>query len=723
MKKALVLCALIAALMAEAEVKLPAVFSDHAVLQRNRPVLIWGRAKPEGKVTIQFAEKKYETTAKTDGQWSTTLPAMEASAEPRTLIVSDADGSVAVKDILVGEVWLLGGQSNMEWLLNNAENGPETAAKADNPLLRLITIGHQTSYLPSKDARGAWTTCTPMSAGKFSAIGYFFGRELVQELGIPVGLINDNWGGSAIEPWISPEGFRSEPALAAAADAVEAKIPGTKINRELTAKTLTEYKEWIKRFETETQSGKPAPMPPPFPDALKIIPNDPKAPTVIFNGKIAPIAPYALRGALWYQGESNNPDGMRYTPKLRALYNSWKRAFLNDELEFYVVQLAPFNFGNNYNLPGIWLAQTEFVKNEPRAAMAVINDIGDFGNIHPPKKEPVGHRLALLALKRCYGKNVAAYSPALKSLTRDGGLILLDFDHAESLRLTNNTSKNFEIAGKDGVFHPAAVALSGTRLLLSSEKVSEPYLARYGWKNCFVGDVFNQNGLPLGTFRAGELPEEGIYDKVVPGIGKYKMVYKYNLKSGAAKRGYVDYIINRAGEFSAPIKRIAYFMQLELPDGQWQYVWAAVDPFTQDYTKIGVPTAASKAIFHWYVNNLEVLSNVSGVKNGKFERGNIEFWSNAFTTANIRDIPGANPKRYDFGNCRLDTGDYGSMQLHNFMEKQTVFAYNNFNAAEDADLGIGNNPDAKGHPNWTFSKSAKNYKQALLYVFVETETP
>ena len=431
---------------------------------------------------------------------------------------------------------------------------------------------------------------------------------------------------------------------------------------------------------------------------------------------IFPFVPFAFRGAIWYQGCSNLGDGL-YGYKMQALLKGWRKVFNNPDMAFYFVQLAPFRYGGNpLRLPEMWEVQERFANSQgSNVKMAVINDVGDWGDIHPHDKKTVGKRLSLLALRHSYGKPVKADSPQLASWKIEGKKFILEFRNVEKW-LAPKVLKGFEAAGVDNRFFPATAVLDGKKIIVSCEKVAEPVQMRYLWHQTVKGAIFNEAGLPLGAFRCGKTLDEVLVSRLAP---QAKLVYSHDMLSipGADKK--IKYAADKSGTCKGKVKKVLYIVHLTPKKGGAQWVAAAMESFTPDAGLIGVPEKA-KAFFDCKVKALTVLSNVPGIKNGSFREGNIEFWNGNYAMDNRKNIPGADSKRYDFGdsgNSAAHPG-YGSMQIHNFMEKQTVFAYNNF-FKPVKDIGIGNNPN--GYPDWTFAGSSKNYSKALLKVYAEFE--
>ncbi|NIP84696.1 MAG: 9-O-acetylesterase [Planctomycetales bacterium] len=453
---------------APAEFRLPRVFSDHMVLQRDAPLPIWGWANAGEKVTVRFADQEKSATADPAGRWQVALDALPASAEPRVLTVQveTQDAPTAIKDVLVGEVWLCSGQSNMEWTVAQSANPQAEIAAGNHPRIRHIKIPHTPAAKPQDEVpTEGWQVCSPQTVPRFTAVGYYFARQLQEKLDVPVGLIGSNWGGTRIEPWIPPEGFRSVEALRDIAQNLD-RFPQTKGDKVMHQSALA-----------------------------------------LYNGMIHPLVPYAIRGALWYQGESNNGEGMLYHEKMKALIQGWRAVWKQGDFPFLFVQLAPFRYGgprgNPASLPGIWQAQAATLA-LPHTGMAVTTDIGNVRDIHPKNKQEVGRRLALWALAKTYGHPNLVYSgPLYKSHTVENNAIRIAFDHADGLRSADGMSlSHFEVAGEDRTFLPAAARIDGSTILVSG--VPKPVAVRFAWHQEAEPNLVNAAGLPAAPFRTDD---------------------------------------------------------------------------------------------------------------------------------------------------------------------------------------------------------------------------
>jgi sialate O-acetylesterase len=448
-----------------AQAKLASPFGDHMVLQRGRPLPIWGTAAPGERVQVAFRAASAETIADESGRWRVDLPAQELG-EPATLKIT-ATNTLELSDVLVGEVWLCSGQSNMEWSVARCGDPEKEIADATRPTIRLYTAARGTSAEPRRELQGSWQVCSPETVKDFSATGYYFGRELSKHLGVPIGLIHSSWGGTPVEAWIAPQDLAEEPRAQA---------------------TLAKWAERIAADERQSAS--------------------PHAPSRLYNAMIAPLVPFALRGAIWYQGESNAHRAEEYRALFPRLLHSWRGAWGQGDFGFYFVQLA--NFKTNGD-PREWAelreAQTMTLA-LPATGMAVTIDIGDSGDIHPKNKQDVGKRLALWALAQEYGRDLVKCGPLYQRTTVRGGALEVAFTHARGLATRDGQApRGFEIAGADRVYHPAEARLEGERVILSSPAVAQPVAARYAWKDDPQdANLQNGAGLPASPFRSDAWP-------------------------------------------------------------------------------------------------------------------------------------------------------------------------------------------------------------------------
>lgn len=494
-----------------AEIKLPAVIGDHMVIQQGKPVSIWGWAAKNEQVTVRFNGQEKRTLAGADGAWRVVFNPLEAGGSPLELTVRGGKSpEVVVRDILVGEVWLCSGQSNMEMALAWLPNPVPDILRADHPAMRLFLVPKRTSDRPKEDVNAKWEPCTPDSVRPFSAVGYYFGLELHKRLGIPVGLIESAWGGTDIEPWTPPAGFAAVPETKPQLDKQKAKYAEF---RETLSKVLPAWETWARESRKALAAKVPIPEDP-EPDFPSNPYGNPQAPTTLYNGMIHALTPFAIRGAIWYQGENNRNDGSFYEKKMEALIKGWREVWKLGDFPFYYVQLAPFNYPYNretpsgdipdfLRLPLIWEAQANTLR-LPNTGMAVITDIANLNDIHPANKRDVGYRLSLWARARTYGeKTLVCSGPLYKSMTVDGKLVRVSFDHVGGGLIANDGQplKWFEIAGDDRTFYKAEAEVAGDTVVVWSPRVPSPKAVRFGWHQLAVPNLANKEGLPASPFR------------------------------------------------------------------------------------------------------------------------------------------------------------------------------------------------------------------------------
>ncbi len=464
---------------ARADVELASIFGDSMVLQCDMPTPVWGWAKPSESVKVEFGDQVKSTAADSEGRWMVKLDAQSANAKGRKLTVT-GENKITLNDVLVGEVWICSGQSNMEWSLSRSLNAKQEVENANHPLIRLFNVpGHTTSPITKDKCPGEWKTCSPGTVGGFSAVGYFFGRRLQKELkDVPVGLVGSNWGGTRIEPWISLDGFRSVPELKSMADEVAARTADSKVKH-----------------------GQPS---------------------AIFNAMVHPLAPFAMRGGIWYQGESNGNEGESYYHKKHALVKGWRKLF-NPDLAFYWVQLADFRAPTDDPQGGDgWAKLREAQRNAldiRHTGMAVITDIGEEKDIHPRNKQDVGWRLAQWALHQTYGKkDLVPAGPLYSGHKVDDDSIRLQFDHVGSglivgkkdglkptTAVANGVLQRFAIAGADKKWHWANAVIDGDEVVVKSSEVAKPVAVRYGYTmNPKGANLYNREGIPASPFRTDD---------------------------------------------------------------------------------------------------------------------------------------------------------------------------------------------------------------------------
>jgi len=503
------------AVTASAAVRLPSVVDSHMVLQRDKAISIWGWADPGEDVIVTLDDRKVWTgraQADSDGRWQVFLPPIAAGG-PYTMTVQGAN-TITLTDILIGELWVCSGQSNMEMGLGVVKDGEKERAAADYPKIRLFELPQVAAGEPRDDIDAHWRLCHPDNIaegrwGGFSAVGYFFGRELHRELGVPIGLIDASWGGTRIEPWTPPCGFEPIPTVRHFADEIREKDAEYKAN--LPGK-LEEIERWIAATRAALAEKKRLPISPWWPRH----PLESHAePSGLYNGMIHPLTPLVIRGVIWYQGESNvhSRDRMLYFDKMRALIDGWQKVWREGgPMPFYYVQIAPFQYHwhnpalKPYEVPLLWEAQTLALR-IPNTGMVVTTDIGDLRDIHPANKQEVGRRLALCALARTYGREgLVCSGPLYKSRKVEGSRIRLSFNYVGS-GLASRDGKPldwFQIAGEDMQFVEAQARIDGNTVLVWSDDVPAPRYVRFGWHQEAEPNLMNAEGLPASPFRTDQ---------------------------------------------------------------------------------------------------------------------------------------------------------------------------------------------------------------------------
>jgi len=494
---------------ARAAVKLPAHFDAHMVLQRDMPIHVWGWADPGENVAVRLdAGDSVSTTANRAGEWRLQLPAQPAGGPCRMVV--QGQNEIVLDDVWIGDVWLCSGQSNMQWPVSRASHAKQEIANANHPRLRHFRVPQRPAPAPQRDTQGAWTVCSPKTVGGYTAVGYFFGRMLLEELDIPVGLINASWGGTRIDPWTPPEGWAAVAALADIAQQVRAADPSTTAYREAAGAYVEAVDAWRATATAAIEAGRRIPIAPAFPNALRPLTGQGQPPhqqpTVLYNGMIHPLAGLSLRGAIWYQGEANREDGRLYTDKMEALVGGWRAVWGIGDFPFYYVQIAPYQYGQDDPgmLPLFWEAQTDALR-IPHTGMVVINDIGNTKDIHPANKQQVGRRLALQALAHTYGRKDVVWSgPVFQSLQRDGTNLVVRFDHVGDGLCTRDGKAPdwFEIRGAETEYVTAQARIADDRVVLSAAAVTNPVAVRFAWHKTAEPNLMNRNGLPARPFRA-----------------------------------------------------------------------------------------------------------------------------------------------------------------------------------------------------------------------------
>jgi len=526
-----------------ADVKMPAIFGDHMVLQRDRALPIWGWASPGESITVTAGAATASTATGPDGKWSVKLNSLPLSSDPIIVTVAGTN-TVTISDVLVGDVWICAGQSNMGFPLNGVDDAAAVLKDATDDQLRLFTVTPALSFDVKDDCEGHWERCTPNNAGVFSAVGYFFGRGLRSHLKIPVGLVHSSLGGSSAQAWTSHGGLEKHPELhdmLAAFDRDQPKlramnqtydtvtVPKWKEDdqawrRDVMPAYQIELKKWSAAVAAAQAAGQPLP-PKPLPSAthpaLPAAPNR-MAPTLLYNAMAAPLIPFAIKGVAWYQGENNTANPKLYRAEFPAMIQDWRNLWGQGDFPFLFVQIA-----NNRNAPpiqtnpGKWAATREaqlMALSEPNTAMVVTTDVGDPDNVHYHNKLPVGERLALGARHLAYGENIAYSGPLFDRMAVTASGIRITFTQAGSGLMVGipphgptagpappqTPLKDFEIAGADHHFVPADARIDGDAVVVSSTQVPDPVAVRYGWADNPQGNLYNRDGLPASPFRTDD---------------------------------------------------------------------------------------------------------------------------------------------------------------------------------------------------------------------------
>lgn len=508
--------------IASAKTTVAGIFTDNLVLQRDMAVPVWGWAEAGEQVTVLFAGQEKSAAAGADGKWSVALDALPVSAEPRDMTIRGAE-TITLKNVVVGEVWFCAGQSNMGLSLAEVFNAKEEVAQANYPLLRLMGVPATPTALPMKDIRGGkWKVCTPETAAGFAGTAYFFGRAMQDKLKIPVGIIETDVGATGIEGWVPLAAYREakEPALQQIYQDTAAWNPAGEIGKAAHAQAFKDIHAWLPVAKAALAEGKPVPPQP-------LVPAPPRhvaGPTIIFNGTIHPITPYAIRGVVWYQGESNPGEGAIYEHKLRALVNGWRGAWGRDDLPIYIVQLT--NEGKPVEEPAeeetfryvpVRQAQRR-AATMPNTGLVVAIDLGEEASGHPRNKKDVGERAALWAFTHQYKMPVPFTGPLYKDHRVDGNHVIIAFDHVggglmvgdklgmEPVReLPGEPLRHFSLKGADGKWHWAEAKIDGNQVIVWSDRVPAPIAVRYADSmNPKGGKLYNREGLPASPFRTDE---------------------------------------------------------------------------------------------------------------------------------------------------------------------------------------------------------------------------
>ena len=670
-----VLAAVAAAAFASQGVSLPHVFGDNMVLQRGQRVPVWGKAAPGEKVTVEFAGQSVSATAGADGRWRLALEPLEASSAGAEFRVR-GNGSVVFTNVVVGEVWFCSGQSNMEFTMSKnrkVKDWEKEVAAARWPLIRHFHPPHRVAYEPMDDVDASWVDTTPETIPPQSAVAFFFGETLHKELKVPVGLINCSWGGSRIEPW-TPAGHPDDLWL------------------------MQNIREWNRAFDT---------------------------PTVLWNGMVAGIAPYAIKGAIWYQGCANRADGESYLDKTVSLVRGWRREWGQGDFPYFLVQLAPFRYDNvkGTTLAVIQEAQARVPDKVPNSGCTVINDVGDVGDIHPTDKRTVGMRMADQVLDRVYGRFVRPWkTPVATGMKVEGSSVRVSFANADGLKTRDGLAPTeFEVRGLTGAWTPAAARIEGNDVVLAADGVGEPLGVRFAAYNGSTPNLVNGAGLPAGPFRIGRPCPFGAAEALAKS-GGYTCVQRYDIPSGCDLRISAPKTLASVKD----VDRVAYLLELRDKKGDTTYAFAEMDAFAADSDAMVLRADPSAKPVRALVSNLRVRTNSPRLRTADgMSKGFVELYMCNYGPATMSVPAGGDPRKFDYNDTpRFAPGNglgYGCLQVHDLGAKATALAFNHFNAASvPCDVGIGNGTG--DNPDWTFARNAGDYTARRLSVWVRKRT-
>jgi sialate O-acetylesterase len=485
------------------------VFGNHMILQREMPIPVWGTALPGTKVKVELNGKQVATQTGSDGRWNAVLPSMKAGG-PYQLKINGKKNTVFT-DVLIGEVWLCSGQSNMDMTVAREDrywcgvfNEKQEVERADYPSIRFYDTEFTPMEEPQKNVNGTWEVCSPKTIGHLSAAAYFFARDIYEKYKVPIGMITTAYGASTAEAWISKPALQSHPQLAYLLDEYEKKRKAYDTSAVAIRKYNAAYELWNAEAAKAVAAGNDKPREPKNPDPKK----DQHNPYVLYNGMVAPLVPYAIRGVLWYQGESNGPTAKLYASIMETLIQDWRQAWSQPALPFFYVQLAnhevlikepvkddPMVLVREGQLKNLSISNTGMV-------VAIDNANPDNpGDIHPKNKQEIGRRLALIARTKIYGDTVTYSGPLYKKMSVEGNAIRIYFDYSQGMKAKGDSLSGFAIAGDDKKFFWAKAIVDGNSILVSSTLVKDPVAVRYGWAKNPPVNVYNAAGLPASPFR------------------------------------------------------------------------------------------------------------------------------------------------------------------------------------------------------------------------------
>ncbi|MBI1353668.1 MAG: sialate O-acetylesterase [Acidobacteria bacterium] len=475
--------------LAAADVRLPSLIGDHMLVQRDQPIRLWGWAEPGEQVSAAMAGHSSQAVTGPDGRWRVDLMPLPAGG-PHKLEIQGKN-KITVDDVLVGEVWVGSGQSNMGFQVRNAIHADKEIASATDGQIRLFQVKLETAFTPKDDVTGEWMVCSPKTIPTFTAVGYFFARHLRQKLNIPVGVIQSAWGGTPAEAWTPRETLDNDDELHAFLE---------RWNRQMEAypRTKVRFDGQLAKWEASKQGPRPR---------EPAGPGHQHQPTVLYNAMIAPLTPYAIGGAIWYQGENNasRGQGYEYEHLMRSMIEAWRQKWGVGDFPFLFVQLANYaRVSDTAQWPELREAQTHTLRTV-NTGMAVTIDIGESQDIHPKNKQDVGLRLGLAARAIAYGEHDLVYSgPIYRETSVEPGKLRLWFDHVGSGLMAKGPLEGFQVAGGDGRFHAAEAKIDGENIVVWSEHVKTPVAARYAWADDPKAPLYNKEGLPASPFRTDD---------------------------------------------------------------------------------------------------------------------------------------------------------------------------------------------------------------------------
>ena len=493
-----------------AELRLPAVISDNMVLQRDQANTVLGWAKPGDEVFVTVADHEVTGTVGQDGRWQVTVPKLPVQRKAMVIRIRTSSGTErTVRNVLVGDVWLCTGPSNIYWPVRQCDNATEEVAAANYPQIRFFTVKKKLADQPQEDCTGSWLTCNPRTVGDVSGIGYFFGRRIHRELDVPIGVLQSFWGGSRIEAWTSKEALESQPALSPILKSWDRQIAGYD-DIKTTAKYELELIRWKKlavEAENENRKGPPRPKKPADPRASQ------HRPACLFNGMIAPLIPYRIRGVVSYQGLGNLYWAEHSRVLLSTMIRDWRSRWGQGAFAFGMVQPAPYSCGRWPKLrEDAYALQREAqlltLDRVPHTGVAATMDIGDLDELHFTNKQAVAQRLAQWALATEYRRNVPHAGPRFESMAVEDNKVRIRFSHTAKGLATRDglAPTHFTIAGKDNLFHPATAVIEGKTVLVQSAQVNAPVAVRFAWSDTAIPNLVNSDGLPASIFRTNVSP-------------------------------------------------------------------------------------------------------------------------------------------------------------------------------------------------------------------------